>query len=677
MERIVGLVKAMGGVFVAPGQDVLAARTSHLVFLDDDPTYHRSVIKKLESQLQATERDSPISPDKRARSRGVTGSPASERASSVADSVVPKSGSSGKRHARPKLPLFVRWHWVVDCDSAQVCIDEKLYAPEKPALTAQESAKYVSRYTNARRDATAQVRQNVRLAQGGASDTLSVRSKRRRVQTPDQASAPSHASKPTSRLVDNILQGTSSSSAHPAEPSTSKWDEADSDPTRQSSSKRAGDSAERGVGAGSGPRASTVGTSPMPPPPLPQPWASPAATGLFSGILFRLHPELNKPVIMSQLKGAGAVVIRSPDVQVNYTIVPLTYDTSNARAEDGKIVTFFWLEGSLFAQRRIGEGDTSSLDRFYYWPTTTTFPLIGAEQVYIHFTAFDREGPERAHVSRVTQLMGLTHTVELRRENTHLVVGHADRVAQGKLKYASDKKVHVVDLSFLERVYTRGVIDPQPTARLPSRSSQRVGSQLPPSSMLPPTYDPSQPPSLAPLPHARTNVGSHPNRTTTDSLVRPPWQSILSDPNRGVHQRRRAVPRPRQSNTTTSTTSDPKAAPPSLNTFEEAPKEAQDVEPMGEPASAPPQTQVFMSYSDPRTKREQERLRALIEGGVDPDPTPAPRTRTSAAALRVPSEYATRAARRSGVPETIDLVDSSPAPPPPPPPKRARRTSGR
>lgn len=284
--------------------------------------------------------------------------------------------------------------------------------------------------------------------------------------------------------------------------------------------------------------------------------------------------------------------------------------------------------------------------------------------------------------------MGLNHTIELRRENTHLVVGHADRVAQGKLKYASDKGVHVVDLSFLQRVYTKGVIDPQPTARLPSRSSQRVGSQLPPSTMLPPTYDPSHPPpSLAPIPHARTNVGPYPNRITTDPLVQPLRQSILSDPNRGVHQRRRAVPRPRQPNTAPSSISDSKATAPSsppppgppLNTVEQVSKEAQDVELTGEPTSAPPQTQVFMSYSDPRTKREQERLQALIDGGADADPTPAPRMRTSAAALRVPAGYAVRAGRRSGdVSETIDLVDSSsPSAVPPPPPKRARRTSGR
>lgn len=775
-------IEAMGGICVHPGQDMIASRVSHLVLLDTDDIFYRTVLKQQESLLQQKlSRASPVSPEKsrsRSRSRAATGSPRGERASSLGVHASGTSGPGGieqgaRRHAGYKLPLLVRWQWVRDCQSARVCIDEQPYLPDHPTPTEQESASFVSRYTNARREAVATMRRNVHRAHlrtsSAAPDTLTVRKRRKAPHgspvLEGAQSDPVSRMPPPSRLVDNILRDTSAASAQPKASSRSKWGDGDDSkaPNPHSneqkdnhhdqppSLKRKAELSESvDSGVDSGPQASSVATSPMAPSFVPQTEGKscsmkPSATRFLEGVTMRVHEDLPQagPALHQMLTQAGATIEPSPEVPVDYSIVPLSYDPSQTRSKDKKVATFLWLEMSRWAGRRIGESSQADpLDRFYFRPTPLTLPLPKAEQATLHFTAFSRDGPERHDLALLAKELGMNVTDAFSRSNTHLVVGPepADGgSSKAKLLKAREVEAHIVDETFIQRAYTEGLIDPWPIPRLPPkrRLSQYTLSQMPAPSALPSTYDPNSRarPTLAPIPHGRSMSGpvtgriqgANPTqsiaRSETDPVMPKLRQALLSDPNKAPGRRRvlrpltarsrlspvpgpamtghnqskdaldptgKACPGGEESAQNSEAAVHPFAHRPSSTTL--APTQADPEREIERDEPAPPQTQVYVSYANPRTKRERERLQVLLEGGQSQAQpmvtTPAvagdveqhpltveldvPPSRLHPSEATLPSVAARTSARRAQAGATSNPIDlgteTSPAPP-----KRIRR----
>lgn len=593
MQEAMRKLHALGASCSLLTEAPLRPKTSHIIFLDTEPAFVRAV--------QTGLRDS--------ESQGRT------------------SQMSAESHRRSLAEVkFVRWEWVEDCARVKLCIAEDLYDPLHPP-SVKERENHAQSYRSCRAKAKDRLLKE-RARYGLGPDALLITSRANARKTPNRP-----------RLVDSIVQTTTAPVEHtrPA----SKWED---DSSARKYEKHPAmfkreSSLRKESGSGVDSCGSSLGTSSMVLAPVSA--SEPAGSRFFDGVGVRVIPQVeNHEQVIQHCARHGAHVISAGD-RADFTIVPLTYPHP-AGALDGTLVTSLWLEESLSVGCKVPVNE-----QFFFVPTKVSFPLEGSADVVLHSTGLPLTGPVRHNIGTIAKRMGLTVAPALSRICTHLLVG-PENPAEAKVEMAKRIGAHAVDLTFLQRMYKEGTINPLPTPRLaPKRLSQFTASQAPTPTALPSTYVPGR--SVPPLPPPGPVPPSLGRPSHPDPMVSQLRHVLLSDgKNRlvGGGRRPRAPAPPKRASTS--------PRPPAVFKSTSMPVSVPLPEPDPSPEQCPAQTQVIMSYDDPGGRRERERLDALISG--EPHSKARASSEHASSEIQLPPSAASRSGRRARTLET-DVVD--------------------
>ncbi|KDN37681.1 hypothetical protein K437DRAFT_276487 [Tilletiaria anomala UBC 951] len=411
-------------------------------------------------------------------------------------------------------------------------------------------------------------------------------------------------------------------------------------------------------------------------------------------------PDPHKVSRMKEaMKVAGATVMEDAETSVQYTIVPLVYSAA-PQPHQGQLVTVLWLEQCNFSRRIADPGEFVGLR-----PTKVPLPLplLTSSAVQVHYTGFPVNGPSRLFISTILQEMGVYESSSFNKKDTHLLI--ADDTPDDNAKVIKAKKfgTEIVKLDFLERCFQEGIIDPPPRPR--SSRSQCSVSPAPPTA-LPKGKHPAFASTMAQFTSFSTQTSSSEASfgTTTASKLgvkdrtvarRAAATSALAEQMKaaldrsassaGVAQGGRRRPRPRSARPQGSD----RARQRSLSVLDidsdvpivehepvavgmnEDRRGAEDRDSDGEdaPPPLPQQTQVLVSYDNPRARREQRKLMALMSG--TPREAASTESRSTATALQAPAAPhgqdtgSTTGAKSGEAPEKVVAA---------PPPRDTRRT---
>ncbi|KAL4399717.1 protein kinase activating protein Dpb11 [Malassezia pachydermatis] len=295
-----------------------------------------------------------------------------------------------------------------------------------------------------------------------------------------------------------------------------------------------------------------------------------ATSGLFAAVPMYVDmddDEKTRRVVTAVEKAGGTIVDEA--AQAMYAIRPLTSMPSTSAQHD---VTHHWLELCLYEERVMAPTIHPALR-----PTHRSLPLTEARGWRIAMSGVDRQSPMYFHTCAAVQALGAQVHDVLSKQTTHLLC--TDEARHGpKAQKATEWHIPLVDIAWLE-------------------------------SLLHPTANPTSPPSRA--------EPTTWQRTVSDEKVAPvrTFTRTLSDsftPGDGESvPRRRARPRrygPTRLGGASSLTTESSVWSDTAWTPPPAPPDDEPISstPVDLPAS-------HVLYDDPAARREQTRLRALVE----------------------------------------------------------------
>ncbi|TFK50096.1 hypothetical protein OE88DRAFT_1682172 [Heliocybe sulcata] len=177
------------------------------------------------------------------------------------------------------------------------------------------------------------------------------------------------------------------------------------------------------------------------------------ASGMFSGLKFRLLGEAHAPNVRSAVEDYGGKVLSAEEEEDGDFVVVRLISGSNFykeadEAERSKYRTECWLERCIYEERVC-----SPHERVVFTPLKIDTPIRGAEQINISFSGLDES--EACWVRRLVRALGITLAPSFSRRSTHLLCPSA---AGAKYEKAKEWSIPVVDLRWLEDMARVGMI---------------------------------------------------------------------------------------------------------------------------------------------------------------------------------------------------------------------------
>ncbi len=362
------------------------------------------------------------------------------------------------------------------------------------------------------------------------------------------------------------------------------------------------------------------------------------ASGVFAGMTIRVPASAVKG---EKMKGAirqhGGKVAESAEEEATHTVHGMT-ERPQENKRDGCYVTPLWLEANIVKRRRVEPSRHVG-----YEPARATLPIKSDVPLCVHLTGFDALA--RSHVEKVVVALGGSVSDAFTKRDTHLIVPERIDGNNPKCVKAEQFGTPIVRADeFLRNAYDCGFYDPAPVMR--SQASRTGFSQMPATAQAATKASslfagPSTSTTRV-MAHSVHSRATAPNFAPEDSLGQE-TSAVLAEQIKAQLGKSSARPkkqdrrRPRPSKRPISGM--PRAAAASgsgdrsrsvsvLDMDDEAlsaPSEAQDDDAEEEHPELL-QTQVVVSYDNPKARREQRKLMAMLNGSAATDSLASNRT---------------------------------------------------
>ena len=568
----------------------------------------------------------------------------------------PSSASSSKSKSRSGEghPFIVSENWIDDCQEAQLCLDEEMYdlfksdppSLEERQLAVQEIAKAKAKTNKviAMRIAKAHALLKKRKfgATPGASSSLRRKRPKAGGEEPDESGSVSGSKR---SVLGSIEDAAEAAGQAKAKRQIAKWETTRTTPGKEENqeslpkrvvvsksnpfSKTAAakseslevnamrlplsNSQERALNAADSETNNSV-KAPAVPAHASKIVASSTSARIMDNITIRFDlesPFLDK--MKAEVVSLGASVIEDKSY-ADYTIMAFSRPGLEP-SRSTQHVTSLWLEQCRAEQKTVApELHLGSQ------PTTVVLPLPAAAEVRIHCAGFAVDGITRHALSTIIKAIGATESPIFSKQETHLLIAADTPSDHKKVIKARQIGTEIVKMDFLERCYRQGVVDPPPK---PRRKYSQVSCSPAPGTAIPERG-------------AYRAIGASVSRSTsggsTSTLLHPETAEAISrrsnsgtralaqqmqaalESRSGSSNRRRprpvvtrplggALDRTRRSSSILDVDDDMLFSATDMDEDDEA---------VAEPV--PLQTQVLVSYDNPKARREQRKLKAMVSG---------------------------------------------------------------